>query len=276
MIRLLSDVFCFQAKQMGANEAWIGIIIAEYQISLFLGSIIFGKLIPPLTPKFMISLGLLVAGICSTLFGTLQWSPTGTTFVALAMTSRTIEGLGVASFFATTEMFYGIGMIFGPAIGGLLNQIQKLSPSLTGAIFIIMGLVYAVFSQVWAYIVEKVSNCHPICIIGCLLSMTAFIIAGPLPFFPIESQLWMPIVAQIFLGLGTGAQCVGSFTQGVRQTMKNGYPDNVSTFAVISSIYSSAIALGSAIGPEIGGSLLGAMGYRWSTVPIVGLQIVID
>ena len=32
-------------------------------------------------------------------------------------------------------------------------------------------------------------------------------------------ELWMVIVAQVFLGIGFGAQFVGSFVQGLRETM---------------------------------------------------------
>ncbi|XP_054157759.1 uncharacterized protein LOC128956102, partial [Oppia nitens] len=371
---LLAPFFPIEAKLKDANETWIGIIIAEYQIALFFGAAIFGKFIPPITPKFMITTGLLVAGICSAIFGVLQWIPSGTPFIAIAMASRTIEGLGAAAFFvscwtticmkfpkhisklfATTEMCYGVGMIFGPAIGGLLNQlgadsgiafclpffvmgslilmgallmiiffpnttdenvslertsvfsvlsnfnitlnvlisvncflligfneatlelhletIQELSSVTTGGIFVISGALYALFNQVWAYFAEKMPNCHPLCLIGCTSSLIAFLIVGPMPFFPIESQLWLTILGQVFLGLGMGGQFVGSFIQGLRETFKSGFPDNVSTYAVVSGIFSSSFAMGSAIGPGIGGYMLGQMGYRWATVPIAGLQL---
>ncbi|XP_054157780.1 MFS-type transporter SLC18B1-like [Oppia nitens] len=198
----------------------------------------------------MITTGLLMAGICSAIFGALQWIPSGTTFIAIAMASRTIEGLGAAAYSvscwttATIEMCYGVGMIFGPAIGGLLNQIQKLSSVTTGGIFVISGALYALFNQVWAYFADKMpTNCHPLCLIGCTSSLIAFLIVGPMPFFPIES--------------------------------KSGFPDNVSTYSVVSGIFSSAMAMGSAIGPGIGGYMLGQMGYRWATVPIVGLQLFV-
>ncbi|XP_054157779.1 MFS-type transporter SLC18B1-like [Oppia nitens] len=365
-----------EAKQKGANETWIGVIIAEYQIAVFFGSAILGKFIPPLTLKFMIAIGLLMASISSAIFGALQWIPSGTPFIAIAMASRTIEGLGAAAFFVsswtticikfpkhisklfgTIEMCYGVGMIFGPVIGGLLNQlgansgiafclpffvmglllliggllmiilypntnnnsslertsvfnvlsnfnitlnvlitvncfiligfneatlklhletIQKLSAVTTGGIFVISGVLYALSNHFWAYFADKMpTNCHPLCLIGCTSSLIAYIIVGPMPFFPIESQLWLTILAQVFIGLGMGGQFVGSFIQGLRETIKSGFPDNVSTYSVVSGLFSSALAMGSAIGPGIGGYMLGKMGYRWATVPIVGLQFIV-
>ena len=54
----------------------------------------------------------------------------------------------------------------------------------------------------------------------------------------------------------------------------SGFQENVSTYAVVSASFSSAFALGSAVGPTIGGLLIGRLGYRWATLPIVGLQII--
>ncbi|XP_054158359.1 MFS-type transporter SLC18B1-like, partial [Oppia nitens] len=353
---LLAPFFPTEAKVKGLNETWIGIIIAEYQIALFFGAAIFGKFIPPLSTKFSIVSGLLIAGICCAIFGVLQWVPSGTPFIAIAMVSRTFEGLGSAAYFvgsytticmkfpkhisklfATIEMCYGVGMIIGPAIGGLLHQlgnssglsfclpffvmasliligvllmiilfpnkndnltlertsvfsilsnfnitlnvlisvnchlligfneatlelhletIQKLSPITIGAIFIISGVLLALFNQVWAYFADKMPNCHPLCLIGCISSLISMIIIGPMPFFPIQSKLWLTILAQVFVGLGMGGQFVGSFVQGLRETLKSGFPDNVSTYAVVSGIFSSSFAMGLSIGPGIGGYMV--------------------
>ncbi|CAG2178074.1 unnamed protein product, partial [Oppiella nova] len=235
-------------------------------------------------------------------------------------------------------MFYAIGMIFGPGIGGLLAElgayinasfilpfevlvkperntektsilticknfdfsinllitingciligfndatldlhlktIQHLSPSVEGAIFVVQGAFYAMFNPYWASLVDKVASKHSLCIAGCVFSMLNYIIAGPLPFIPINPNLWLVIIGQICLGIAFGGILVGSFTHGFQEIIKKGYPENVSTYAVISASFSSAFALGSAIGPAIGGYLMGQLGYRWATLPMVALEFL--
>ncbi|XP_054166213.1 MFS-type transporter SLC18B1-like [Oppia nitens] len=155
-----------------------------------------------------------------------------------------------------------------------LKNIQNISPGLEGAIFVVQGAFYAAFNPYWGSLVDKVANKHSLCLAGCLFSMLSYIVAGPLPFLPIESNIWLVIVGQIFLGFAMGGLVVGSFTHGFNEIIKSGFAENVSTFAVISASFSSAFALGSAIGPALGGYLLGQLGYRWSTVYMVALEFL--
>lgn len=79
-------------------------------------------------------------------------------------------------------------------------------------------------------------------------------------------QLWMIIVGQFCLGAGMGGMLVGSFVQGLRETINNGFPDSISTYACISGIFSSAFSFGCALGPLVGGFLVEDIGYRNSTM----------
>lgn len=80
--------------------------------------------IPPLTPKFMITVGLLIAGVFHTAFGSLQWSPPGASFIAIGMIARTVEGLGVAAFF--TSCYTLLCLNFPNHISKLFVSLPKL------------------------------------------------------------------------------------------------------------------------------------------------------
>jgi hypothetical protein len=64
----------------------------------------------------------------------------------------------------------------------------------------------------------------------------------PLPFPP---SMTLVIIAQLLYGASMGPQLVGSFTQGLSETIAAGYPDDISTSAALSSLYQSSCALGS-------------------------------
>lgn len=69
-----------------------------------------------------------------------------------------------------------------------------------------------------------------------------------------------------------GGMLVGSFVQGLRETINNGFPDSISTYACISGIFSSAFSLGCALGPLVGGFLVEDIGYRNTTLILVIFQ----
>ncbi|XP_022236599.1 MFS-type transporter SLC18B1-like, partial [Limulus polyphemus] len=98
--------------------------------------------VPFVSSKVIATSGVFVTGACSVLFGTLNLSPPGTPFIALAFAVRIVEAFGSASIFtvgysivgnefndrratalATLDMSFGVGIIIGPSIGGVLYQV---------------------------------------------------------------------------------------------------------------------------------------------------------
>lgn len=55
----------------------------------------------------------------------------------------------------------------------------------------------------------------------------------------------------------------------------NGYPDDVSTYGLVSGLWTSMTALGFFVGPTIGGFLDHAVGFRWGTLFIFAEQIIL-
>ncbi|CAG2109105.1 unnamed protein product [Medioppia subpectinata] len=99
------------------------------------------------------------------------------------------------------------------------SEIRHLSPSVEGIIFIVQGAFYAMFNPYWASLVDKVANKHNLCIAGCIFSLLAYVITGPLPFIPINPNLWLVIIGQVFLGFSMGGMIVGSFAHGFQQIL---------------------------------------------------------
>ncbi|RWS13125.1 MFS-type transporter-like protein, partial [Dinothrombium tinctorium] len=148
---LIAPFYPKEAESKGVTPTQYGFVFAVYELLCFL----FCPIIPHLTPKFFILIGLFIAGYTYALFGLLRWSPPGNMFVALSFIIRSITAIGGAAFstggytsvavyfpshmaqmIGTVEMSLGFGMIAGPAIGGVLYQVGGFNLP-----FFVMGTV---------------------------------------------------------------------------------------------------------------------------------------
>merc|ERR1712105_443174 len=71
-------------------------------------------------------------------------------------------------------------------------------------------------------------------------------------------------------GMGIGALLVSGFVVAQKSAVAGGFPDDLSTYALISSIWTSSFALGAFIGPTLSGALYDSVGFSWSTLAGVG------
>ncbi|GFO13897.1 MFS-type transporter slc18b1-like [Plakobranchus ocellatus] len=106
--------------------------------------------------------GIFVGGSCAALFGVLDKSPSGNTFIIMCFACRSVEALGlaglltasfaiisnefpkyVATVFGVLETASGIGLMVGPAIGGVLYQVGGFGlPFYTmGGLIILTGVL---------------------------------------------------------------------------------------------------------------------------------------
>lgn len=60
---------------------------------------------------------------------------------------------------------------------------------------------------------------------------------------------------EAILGFGLGAQLVAAFSEAQKAAVKAGFPDNLATYALISSLWTSTFALGAFVGPTAAGAL---------------------
>ena len=56
-----------------------------------------------------------------------------------------------------------------------------------------------------------------------------------------------------YSGFGLGAQLVAAFSEAQKSAVSRGFPDNLTTYALISSIWTSTFALGAFVGPTAAG-----------------------
>lgn len=136
---VISPFFPQEATAKGASDTEIGFIFGVFELVIFCLAPVYGSCITRIGAKFMFVSGSFTCAGCLILFGFLDRSPNGATYVAMCFLCRIIEANGVAmvttaSFaimayqfpqeinvvMGTLESFNGLGLMIGPPLGGML------------------------------------------------------------------------------------------------------------------------------------------------------------
>ncbi|GAB6027839.1 hypothetical protein CHUAL_002065 [Chamberlinius hualienensis] len=145
-----------------------------------------------------------------------------------------------------------------------------LKPSINGLMFIISGVFYSATASLWGRLCRWASHTKILCGIAALLICLSFTLLGPAPFLPLESKLWLCIIALGIHGMGVGGELVCGFLGNLKEVKAYGYPDTLGTFGLMSSMWTSSTALGGFVGSSVGGTLLDHVGFRMGTLFIIG------
>ncbi|CAG7829141.1 unnamed protein product [Allacma fusca] len=151
----------------------------------------------------------------------------------------------------------------------------SLTPMYTGLIFIIEGGMYALSAPIWGLFCDKTSQPKLITLVGSVLCFAGFTLIGPAPFMPFESILWVTCIGLAVFGLGVGASLVSGFIQSLQDALSKGFQDNISTYGLVSGLWSSSFAMGNFIGPTVGGVLLDTVGFRYGSIYILATQCIV-
>ena len=93
-------------------------------------------------------------------------------------------------------------------------------------------------------------------IIGFIMIMISFLLVGPVPFLPISPSLSLTVCSLTVHGAGSAAVVVSSYSCAVSSALKmDGYGEDLSTFSIISGLWTAAFALGNGLGPSVAGIL---------------------
>lgn len=125
-----------------------------------------------------------------------------------------------------------------------VSQEIGLTPSQIGLLFLVGGGIYAMSTQLWGFLIQKFNRAHVFVVFGFIFSSLSLLLCGPAWPLPVKPSLMFVIIGQSFYGVSMGPQLVGSFTEGLSETLEAGYPDDLTTSATMSSLYQSTCALG--------------------------------
>ncbi|OXA63214.1 Synaptic vesicular amine transporter [Folsomia candida] len=169
----------------------------------------------------------------------------------------------------------GVGFLHSTLEPHLDVAQANLNKFLVGAVFILNGGVYAIGAPTWGRICDQSEQPKYFTVIGSIFTICGFILVGPLPFLPWETNLWNICIGLVLFGLGLGATLVSAFIQALQDAVALGYPDDVSTYGLVSGLWTSMTALGFFIGASSGGILSYSVGFRWGTMFVLGGQLIL-
>ncbi|XP_055609411.1 MFS-type transporter SLC18B1-like isoform X2 [Uranotaenia lowii] len=138
-VSLQAPFFPAEAESKGATATEYGLVFGIFELIVFIISPIYGQYLNRLGPKVLFNSGIFTTGTAAILFGLLDRIPNHLPFITAAFTIRIVEALGNAAFltasfaiiakefpdnvattFASLETCFGLGLIVGPMVGGVL------------------------------------------------------------------------------------------------------------------------------------------------------------
>jgi len=370
-ISLQAPFYPQEAESKGATATEYGLVFGSFEFIAFISSPILGKYMHYLGVKTTLNLGMILAALSAICFGLLDMISTHGTFISLSFLLRMTESLGstaalvsafsitaavfpqnIATTFATLEVFYGLGYIVGPTLGGLLFSIGgyslpffvmgsamlvadffvflvlpslekndavtdttvgirdvlkvpgvlldslsvvatsismgfyaatlephlrqfNLSPVSMGLMFIISGGTYAIVAPFVGRICDRWVYPKRVISIGTLFVISSYIIVGPAPFIPIPTTLSLCIIGLVIHGFGIAALMVPTFIDSICSAVAAGFMDDITTYGLISGLWSSSFALGAFIGPSISGFLYDHVGFRYGTLFVIVIHTLL-
>ncbi|XP_062611583.1 MFS-type transporter SLC18B1-like [Saccostrea cucullata] len=196
---ILGPFFPEEANKKGTSQTVVGLIFGIFELISFLVSPIFGNYMTKIGTKFLFVAGVSVSGVCTILFGVLIYSPGGYQFILLSFLCRSLEALASAAFITASyailtdafpkhiatvvgylELFTGVGMMVGPAIGGGLYSLSGyglpfyvLGGSLTaaGAIsFFFLPTLDSAHRTLSVSVLQLLKSSFVWCVAGCIVS----------------------------------------------------------------------------------------------------------
>ena len=196
--------------------------------------------------------------------------------------SNTNQRYGIRQALAIPSVILAITAVFSAsiAIGTLSATLERhldlfnLSPLHVGIFFMMHGVAYALPNPFWGWMADRYSP-KIFIMIGSFLLTIGFIFIGPVPFTGLKPSYELCVFSVVIAGVGLGAQLVAAFSEAQKSAVVMGFPDDISTYSMISSIWTSAFALGAFVGPTVSGALFDAVGFEWSTLFTVSWNMMV-
>ncbi|XP_070595954.1 MFS-type transporter SLC18B1 isoform X1 [Erythrolamprus reginae] len=143
----------------------------------------------------------------------------------------------------------------------------KLPVGYVGLVFLALALPYSLFSPLLGFLSDKKPRLRKwLLISGAFLTTLCYFFLGPAPILHIESRLWLFILMLVVDGFALAMIGIPIFPEMINCAYENGFEEGLSLLGLVSGLFGALWALGSFVGPTLGGFLNEKLGFEWSTV----------
>uniref|UniRef100_A0A0A9XGD4 Major facilitator superfamily (MFS) profile domain-containing protein n=1 Tax=Lygus hesperus TaxID=30085 RepID=A0A0A9XGD4_LYGHE len=373
-ISLQAPFYPKEAESKGATATEYGLVFGIFEFVAMISSPFLGRYISVVGAKTMLCCGMTLAAVSAILFGLLHYVNDHGFFLSLSLFLRMLEAIGttsaliaafsitaalypdtVATVFSTLEIFYGMGYVVGPSLGGLLFSIPKVGgyvlpflvmgiammmgmlliytvvppinaeaddnvsmfdllkiPALlldsvctvataitmgylaatlephirefgltevqNGFLFVTSGFTYAITAPLVGRICdrfegeEKLDKLKRTLSLGAIFVITSYVLIGPCPYTIIPKSLLLCILGLLIHGLGISCLMTPTFIDSICSAIAAGMPNDLSTYGVVSGLWSTSFAFGAFIGPSVSGWLFDLVGFQFGMFFVITLH----
>jgi len=274
----LTSSFCLVAQRFQGSIATVfSLVEMSFGLGMILGPTVGGALFQAggyILPFLVLGCILLIQAFLSTL----SLGMTITTEQSLPVRGRPgiLKALTVPSVLLAVLAVFAASISIGFLQATLERHLAQfdLSPVNIGIFFMVYGASYAVLSPVWGWMADKL---YPgfVILVGSMFLCVGLSLVGPLPCTGLLPSYNIIMGALVVAGVGLGAQLVSAFALAQRGTVSYNFPDDVTTYSLVSSLWTSAFALGAFVGPTTAGVLYDRVGFEWSTLFMVGWNVLV-
>ncbi|CAJ0603581.1 unnamed protein product [Cylicocyclus nassatus] len=285
-----------EAKTKGLSDFEIGLTFGIFELVIFLGSPIAGKLgILQTCGGIGFSLGPFLGGMLYDLGGfRLPFYSLGMAMFCMAFLSRFLipvdldikqeeskQSTGYIGLLRVPTIWIMLFALFNvavstsfinPAMAGHLESFH-LSSTVVGLLFLVSGVCYSVTAPLNGLLVDRY-KCH---LIGMLFAPIAIIISlsltGPSPFLPLQKSVPLVLVGQIIFGAGLSTLQIPVYRNGLDAAENAGYASGTVTYGLVSGLFEAVYSLGSFIGPIGGGLINQYYGFARTVTVISGFHL---
>jgi len=158
----------------------------------------------------------------------------------------------------------------------LEENFNNISTVATGAMFMVEGATYAIFSPIWGLLLDRGLSPHLTLLMGCFGVVIGFSLLGPAPFlsYILPTNLFVVAIGLIIQGAFVAATFITTLVFMMNESVANGAPDNEQTRGMITSLWFMSENIAGYLGSTLGGYTFDKMGFENSTLIVIGMQLI--
>lgn len=160
-----------------------------------------------------------------------------------------------------------------PTLQPMLQEKFNLRPVTTGAMFMVEGATYALFSPLWGFLLDKNMGAHFALGLGASGVIVGYCLLGPAPFLPfIPDSVYTIVAGLIIQGLGVAATFITTLVFMMKESIAHGAADTEQTRGMVTSLWFISENVAGYVGSAVGGLTYDTMGFDNSTLIVIALQ----